>query len=67
MTRRVFLLALLLATGCESVRGPFAPRSPVRVDDPRLTIPEQQALGRERMGLPDNSWVLPPEAGARPR
>jgi hypothetical protein len=64
--RRLFLVLLLLAAGCESVRGPFAPRSPRRIDDPSLSIAEQQVLGRDRIGLPDNSSVLPPEAGARP-
>jgi hypothetical protein len=64
--RRILLIILFLTTGCENLRGPLAPRSPMRVDDPSLTIPEQQARGRDRMGLPDNSSVLPPEAGARP-
>ena len=64
--RRFAFVLLLLAVGCENLRGPFAPRSPARVDDPSLSIPEQQARGRDRIGLPDNSPVLPPDAGARP-
>jgi hypothetical protein len=64
--RHLFLTILLLAAGCENLRGPLAPRSPARVDDPNLTIQEQQVLGRDRIGAPDNSSVLPPEAGARP-
>jgi hypothetical protein len=64
--RRFLIMALLLAAGCENLRGPFAPRSPARIDDPNLSIPEQQARGRDRIGLPDNSSVLPSEAGARP-
>jgi hypothetical protein len=64
--RLTFLLILLLAAGCENLRGPLAPRSPTRIDDPSLSIAEQQVLGRDRIGAPDNSWVLPPEAGARP-
>jgi hypothetical protein len=64
--RHFILIIVLLAAGCENLRGPLAPRSPARVDDPNLSIPEQQVLGRDRIGLPDNSPVLPPEAGARP-
>lgn len=64
---RYLLLALVLAAGCQGVRGPFAPRSPVRVDDPYLSISEQQKLGRERLALPESSkLVLPPEAGIIP-
>jgi hypothetical protein len=63
---RYLLLILLLAAGCESVRGPLAPRPGTRVDDPSLSIAEQQRQGRDRIGLPDNSPVLPPEAGSRP-
>jgi hypothetical protein len=64
--RYLVLVLLLLAAGCENLRGPLAPRSPARVDDPGLTIQEQQVLGRDRIGLPDSTTVLPPEAGARP-
>src|SRR5947207_954252 len=64
--RHFFLVVLLFTAGCENLRGPFAPRSPARVDDPSLSIAEQQVLGRDRIGLPDNSSVLPSEAGARP-
>ncbi len=65
--RSLFLLVLALLTGCQSVRGPFAPKVPARVDDPRLSIGEQQKLGRDRLALPDNSAaVAPTEAGARP-
>jgi hypothetical protein len=64
--RRFFLLILILAAGCENLRGPLAPRPPTRIDDPSLSIQEQQVRGRDRIGMPDNSSVLPPEAGARP-
>jgi hypothetical protein len=64
--RRALVLLLLLAAGCENLRGPLAPRAQGRIDDPNLTIPEQQVRGRDRIGLPDDSPVLPPEAGWRP-
>jgi len=64
--RYFVLIVLLISVGCENLRGPLAPRQPVRVDDPRLSIAEQQELGRDRIGLPDNTPVLPPESGARP-
>jgi hypothetical protein len=43
----------LLPLGCRSVVGPFAHRAPARVDDPRLTIDEQERRGRDRLALPD--------------
>jgi len=63
--RPYYLLILLLFIGCQNTRGPLAPRPP-RPDDPSLSIAEQQSLGRDRIGTPDNSWVLPGDAGARP-
>jgi hypothetical protein len=54
--RRFFLLGVLLLAGCESIAGPRVHRdNPVRVDDPRLTIEEQQRLERDRLALPDSS------------
>jgi hypothetical protein len=47
--RRLFLLAVLLLTGCRTTTGPFAPRDPERVDDPRLPISEQERRGRDRL------------------
>jgi hypothetical protein len=52
---------LLLVAGCQNVVGPFRAQTPMRVDDPGLTIAEQQRWGRDRLALPDESpWVLPP-------
>ena len=66
--RHFFLFILvLLAGGCENLRGPLQPRPQGRIDNPNLTIAEQQTLGRDRSSMPDNSAVLPPEVGARPK
>jgi hypothetical protein len=65
--RCCLLLALIFLAGCQSVRGPFQGRPPERVDDPNLSIPEQERLGRDRLALPDRSPVVPGEAGAIPR
>jgi hypothetical protein len=52
MSPRFAALALLLlsALGCQSTRGPFAPK-PSRPDDPFLPIQEQEARGRNRYPL----------------
>jgi hypothetical protein len=63
--RPILMLCLLLLAGCQSVSGPLQPRSPVRVDDPCLTISEQERLGRDRLALPDES-VGPTSGAARP-
>jgi hypothetical protein len=47
--RRVLLLAAFLLIGCRTTTGPFAHRDPQRVDDPRLSIPEQEQRGRDRL------------------
>jgi hypothetical protein len=65
--RHLALFALLLLAGCRNVIGPFDPRPPVRVDDPRLSIEEQQALGRQFLALPDESPLAGPPSGAARR
>lgn len=58
--RRIILAALVAVAGCANTYGPFAARPPQRVDDPRLTIPEQEARGRDRLALPpDVPDVMP--------
>jgi hypothetical protein len=66
MMRRLFMLGCLLLQGCQSVSGPFAPRTPQRVDDPLLSISEQERRGRDRLALPVESKNIAPNAPARP-
>lgn len=63
---RLFLIGILLLTGCKSTTGPFQPRSPARVDDPLLTIGEQQKRGRDRLALPDETGLAPKTGVATP-
>jgi hypothetical protein len=67
--RRLMILGILLGlAGCQSMIGPFAPRQPKRVDDPRLPISEQEKWGRDRWALPDDaSKVAPPSGTLLPR
>jgi hypothetical protein len=65
--RRLWTLGLLLLVGCQNVVGPFQ-RTPARVDDPNVSIAEQQKRARERLALPENSTqVAPGSVGALPR
>jgi hypothetical protein len=41
------------------VVGPFENRKPERVDDPLLSISEQQRRGRDRLAFPDDTGVAP--------
>jgi len=62
--RRLFLPAMLLLAGCSTFVGPFGRRQPERVDDPRLTISEQERRGRDRLALPQESpTIAPPVSG----
>jgi hypothetical protein len=58
--KRLLLVVSLLVVGCQSVIGPFAHRDPKRVDDPALSIPEQERLGRDRLALPESSPTVAP-------
>lgn len=62
--RRLFLLSVLLLVGCRSTVGPFAPRAPERVDDPRLPISEQERRGRDRLAYPVESPAVGPRTYA---
>ena len=63
MRRLILLGTLLLLSGCQNVAGPFRGRSPERVDDPALTIQEQESRGRARYALPDKSPQVGPLSG----
>lgn len=64
--RRLLVLGLLVLAGCRGVQGPMAPKEPVRVDDPRLPISEQEKRARERLALPLNSPGVAPSAEMAP-
>jgi hypothetical protein len=61
--RRVLMLVALLMAGCHNVTGPFEHRPVGRVDDPRLTIAEQEREGRARLALPVESPRVAPPSG----
>ncbi len=61
--RRIFLVAILCLAGCQNLTGPFAPRAPERVDDPRLPISEQEVRGRDRYAIPQESPKVGPPSG----
>ena len=65
--RYILVAGIALAAGCQNVIGPFQARSPTRVDDPRLTIEEQERLTRDRYALPDDAYAAGPrDATVRP-
>ncbi|HZU35352.1 MAG TPA: hypothetical protein VFA18_05570 [Gemmataceae bacterium] len=58
--RRLYLVGCLFLGGCCNIVGPFESRRPVRVDDPRLTIGEQERMGRSYLPLPVESEAVAP-------
>jgi hypothetical protein len=55
---RLLLASVLFVVGCSgNIVGPFAGRPPQRVDDPLLTINEQERRGRDRLSLIDESTI----------
>jgi hypothetical protein len=69
--RRIMTLGLflLLTTGCQGIAGPWVHKqNPTQVDNPHLTISEQERLGRDRLALPDpNPNVAPHIDSVLPR
>ena len=61
--RHILILGILCLAGCQSTTGPFAPRSPMRVDDPRYTLPEQESRARDRFAIPVESPAVGPPSG----
>jgi hypothetical protein len=61
--RHILILGFLCLAGCETLTGPFAPRSPARVDNPNLSISEQESRGRDRFAIPDESSRVGPPSG----
>jgi hypothetical protein len=62
--RCILLLGIMFClVGCQNVNGPFMPRPPGRVDDPRLSLTEQQSRARDRYAIPDNTPGVGPQSG----
>jgi len=63
MPRSLLVAGLLVVVGCQGTTGPVQRREqpPTRIDDPRLTIPEQEQRGRDQLALPERS----PDIGPR--
>ena len=65
--RQILLAALVCGAGCRGVDGPVQRLCrPARIDDPCLSIPEQEERGRERLALPEKSDVAPRTYGEEP-
>jgi hypothetical protein len=60
---RLFLVGSLFLTGCSNIVGPFDHRKAERVDDPLLSINEQQRRGRDRLALPMEAVTVAPPTG----
>lgn len=58
--RRLILVGALVMAGCQNVIGPFQSRPPQRVDDPLVSIGEQQRRGRDRLALPEDRTGMAP-------
>lgn len=65
--RRLAALGLLFAlAGCQNNSGSLGYRKPSRADDPMLSIPEQQARGRERYSYIEDDRLSPKAGVDRP-
>ncbi len=60
--RRFVVLCVVFLAGCQNLVGPFQAKTPQRVDDPLLSIGEQQRRGRENLAIPEDRGALAPKA-----
>ncbi len=59
--QRLIWLGLLCVMGCQNVIGPRERRvDPVKVDNPFLSIPEQERSARELLATPQQSFEVGP-------
>jgi hypothetical protein len=65
--RKLILTGLLFLTGCQNLVGPLGYRKPQRVDDPSVTIGEQEQRARDRLALPDDIKDVAPPIDTMPR
>jgi hypothetical protein len=63
MLRRMMLMTLVAAVGCQNTSGPLQNRFRPRPDDPAYTVEEQKRRGRDRYPLPDDSPQIAPRTG----
>jgi hypothetical protein len=62
---RLLLVGILLLAGCQSFVGPRQrSMNPQRVDDPSLTLGEQERKSRDQLAFPDGSITVGPRTGA---
>jgi hypothetical protein len=66
MRRLLFFGLFVILTGCQSTGAPLGYRKPSRVDDPMLSIGEQQARGRERYSYVEDDRLAPRTGVDRP-
>lgn len=61
MVRILLLVAILTMSGCQSSGGGLGYPPPGRADDPRYSIAEQHARGRERLAIAEDRTGLAPD------
>lgn len=61
MRRRLFVLGLIVLTGCNRFSGPLETRQLPRADSPGYTIDEQKKRGRERMAISEDDYRIGPK------
>jgi hypothetical protein len=62
---RRLIVGLLLVAGCQGINGPLAHRAnPEWINNPSLTIAEQEQRGRDRLALPEPSNNVAPRTYA---
>ncbi len=58
-------VALAALVGCQGIQGPWQRRCrPELIDDPRLSIAEQEKRGRDRLSFPEPSMDVAPRTYA---
>jgi hypothetical protein len=63
--RRIVWVGLFVLAGCQGIQGPLQRRCrPELIDDPRVSVSEQEMRGRDRLALPEPSMNVAPRTYA---
>ncbi len=63
---RCLILLVIAAAGCRNIDGPCAARNKPPINEPGLTISEQERRARDKYPIPSDNFRIGPPTGIDP-